>query len=125
MLEQYLPIVFVVLFALAFALGSVVFSHFIGRKKSNNVKEEPFECGIPPVGDARISFSVKFYPLALLFLLFDIEIIFILVWAYILKTPGYEIFLFLEMFVFLIILMAGYVYCWQSGVLNWREKQDE
>lgn len=122
MVETYLPILLVILFALAFAAGSITVSYFVGKKNPNPAKEEPFECGIPPVGDARLKFSVKFYPLALLFLLFDIEMIFILVWAYVLKMPGLSMFLFIEMFIFIIILMAGYIYAWKYGVFDWREK---
>jgi len=122
MMQTYLPVALVILFALGFAVSAIILSHFIGKKKPNPAKFEPYECGIPPVGDARIKFSVKFYPLALLFLLFDIETIFILIWAYVFKTPGLDWFLFIEMGIFILILMVGYIYAWKIGVFDWRER---
>lgn len=121
-MQTYLPILLVILFSLVFAGGSIIASKFIGKAKPNSVKSEPYECGIPPVGEAQIRFPVKFYTIALLFLIFDIETIFILVWAYVLKTPGLGGFLFIEMIIFMFILLIGYIYAWKAGVFDWRER---
>ncbi len=117
MLESYLPILVLVAIALAFALGSVVFSRLIGQQKPTAVKLAPYECGMPPIGTARDRFSIKFYIVAMLFILFDIEAVFLYPWAVVFKRLG--LFGFVEMGVFIIILLVGYVYVWKKGALEW------
>jgi NADH-quinone oxidoreductase subunit A len=117
MLESYLPILVLIAIALMFALGSVIFSFLIGPKKPSAVKLAPYECGMPLVGTARQRFSVKFYIVAMLFILFDIETVFLYPWAVVFKDLG--MFGFVEMGVFILILLVGYVYVWKKGALEW------
>jgi len=117
MLESYLPILVLIGIALAFAVGSTVMSGIVGQKKPSVVKLAPYECGMPPVGTARERFSVKFYIVAMLFILFDIEAVFLYPWAVMFKRLG--VFGFAEMGVFILILLFGYVYVWKKGALEW------
>lgn len=117
MLDSYLPILVLIAIALAFALGSVVMSRLVGQKKPSTVKLAPYECGMPPVGSARERVSVKFYIVAMLFIVFDIEAVFLYPWAVVFKRLG--LFGFVEMGVFIVILLVGYVYVWKKGALEW------
>ncbi len=117
MLESYLPILVLIAFAMAFAIGSVVFSRLIGQKKPSAVKLAPYECGMPLIGTARERISVKFYIVAMLFILFDIEAVFLYPWAVVFKKLG--MFGLAEMGVFIAILLVGYVYVWKKGALEW------
>jgi NADH-quinone oxidoreductase subunit A len=117
MLETYLPILVLICIALAFAMGSVVFSRLIGQKKPTAVKLAPYECGMPPVGSARDRVSVKFYIIAMLFIVFDIEAVFLYPWAVVFKRLG--VFGFAEMGVFIAILLVGFAYVWKKGALEW------
>ncbi|HXV19542.1 MAG TPA: NADH-quinone oxidoreductase subunit A [Desulfuromonadales bacterium] len=117
MLDSYLPILVLIAIALAFALGSVVMSRLVGQKKPSTVKLAPYECGMPPVGSARERVSVKFYIIAMLFIVFDIEAVFLYPWAVVFKRLG--LFGFVEMGVFIAILLVGYVYVWKKGALEW------
>jgi NADH-quinone oxidoreductase subunit A len=115
-MNPYLPVLFVLLFGVF--LGGVLsaFSAFLGPKKFNKVKSEPYECGVPAVGE-RDKMSVKFYLTAILFILFDIETIFLYLWATAFRNLGW--FGIAEIVVFLTILVAGYVYVVKRGALEW------
>jgi NADH-quinone oxidoreductase subunit A len=89
----------------------------IGRKVKNKVKDMPDECGIVPTGDARERFSVKFYLVAMLFILFDIEAIFLYPWAVVYKQL--KMFAFVEMLAFVVLIMAGFFFVWKKGMLDW------
>lgn len=117
MLQEYIPIVLI--FAFAILLGGMILlmSALVGPKRPQAVKAAPFECGMPPVGDARLRFSVKFYVIAMLFILFDIEVVFLYPWAIIFRRLG--IFGFIEMLVFIFILFLGYIYVVKKGALKW------
>ena len=117
MLESYLPILVLITIALLFAVGSVAFSFIFGPKKPSAVKLAPYECGMPLIGTARERFSIKFYIIAMLFILFDIEAVFLYPWAVVFKRLG--MFGFMEMGVFIVILLVGYVYVWKKGALEW------
>jgi NADH-quinone oxidoreductase subunit A len=117
MLDRYLPILVLIAIALAFALGSVIMSRLVGQKKPTAEKLAPYECGMPPVGTARDRFSIKFYIIAMLFILFDIEAVFLYPWAVEFKKLG--MFGFVEMGVFIAILLVGYIYVWKKGALEW------
>jgi len=117
MLDSYLPILVLIAIALAFALGSVIMSRLVGQKKPSAVKLAPYECGMPPVGTAHDRFSIKFYIIAMLFILFDIEAVFLYPWAVEFKKLG--MFGFIEMGVFIAILLVGYIYVWKKGALEW------
>lgn len=121
MLADYIPILIVFLFALTFGGGMVFASKLFGPKNPNPVKLSPYESGMDPVGTARERFSVKFYIAAMMFLLFDIEIVFLYPWAVTFKGfdksfIGYAI---IEMFVFIAILLVGYFYMLRKGALKW------
>ena len=117
MLIDYLPIFIFFVVAVGFALFTIIASAFIGKRKVTPQKMMPYECGMDPIGQARNPFSVKFYIIAMLFIIFDIEAIFIYPWAVIfrdLKTFG-----LVEMAVFIAILLVGFIYVWKKGALEW------
>lgn len=117
MLDNYLPILVLIVIALAFAVGTMAMSRLIGQKKPSAVKLAPYECGMPLVGSARERLSIKFYIIAMLFIVFDIEAVFLYPWAVVFKRLG--LFGFAEMGVFIAILLVGYVYVWKKGALEW------
>lgn len=117
MLGTYMPIIILVVVAVLFGLGSLIFSTLIGEKKPSAVKMAPYECGCEPVGTARERVSIKFYLIAMLFILFDIEAVFLYPWAVIFKRLG--MFGLIEMGVFIAILFVGYIYVWKKGALEW------
>lgn len=117
MLGAYLPILLLVLVAIGFGCVSLVMSSLIGQKKITKVKLQPYECGCEPVGTARERFSIKFYLIAMLFILFDIEAVFLYPWAILYKKLG--VFGLVEMGLFIVILFVGYIYVWKKGALEW------
>ena len=121
---QYLPLVLQILVAVGVAGGMVAASYFLGKHKRSRTKLSPYECGMDPVGDARGRFSVKFYMVAMLFILFDVEAVFVLPWAVIYRrlpglTGGNKMFGFYEMLVYLGFVAVGLFYVWKKGILNW------
>ena len=113
----WLPVLLLLGLGVAFAAGSVVSSGFLGPKNPSPEKEAPYECGVPAVGDARERQSVKFYLVAMIFLLFDIEIAFLYPWAMALRDLAWLG--FFQIVVFFALLLGGYVYVWRKGVLDW------
>jgi len=125
-LYDYLPILLMFIVAGGFAVGNIILSQFIGQRKQTRTKMMPYECGKDPVGSARERFSVKFYLIAMIFILFDIEVIFLVPWAVVFKTlasPAYGLrtLIFVEMMVFVALLLAGYVYVIKKGAFDWGE----
>ena len=125
-LYDYLPILLMFIVAAGFAVGNIVLSQFVGQSKRTRTKMMPYECGKDPVGSARERFSVKFYLIAMIFILFDIEVIFLMPWAVVFKTlasPAYGLrtLVYVEMMVFVVLLLAGYVYVVKKGAFNWTE----
>ena len=119
---RYLPLLIHFLIAGALATGMVLLSWIIGYRRPTRAKLSPYECGMTPVGDARERFSVKFYLVAMLFILFDVEAIFLYPWAVILKelkAMGQGVFAISEMFVYIAIVLVGFFYIWKKGVLDW------
>ena len=119
---RYLPLLIHFLLAGALAAGMVLLSWLIGQRKPTRAKLSPYECGMTPIGDARERFSVKFYMVAMLFILFDVEAVFLYPWAIILKDlkrMGQGMFGFWEMIVYIGIVLVGYWYIWKKGVLDW------
>src|SRR5215472_5066817 len=114
---RYLPLLLHFGIATAIASAIVVLSWFIGQHKPNLAKLSPYECGVAPVGDARERFSVKFYLVAMLFILFDVEAIFLYPWAVILREL--KMFGFWEMLVYVGIVLVGLFYVWKKGVIDW------
>ena len=121
MLIDYLPIVFLGLFAVIFAGVNLALTHLLGPKKPTRVKLSVYESGVQPVGDARQRFSIRFDLIAMLFIIFDIEVVFLYPWAVVFKkfseTNG--LFILIEMLVFIGILLLGYIYAWKKGGLTW------
>jgi NADH-quinone oxidoreductase subunit A len=119
----YIPILILMCAAIGVGGLILVLSHFLGPKLPNRRKDTPFECGVPPMGDARRRFSVRFYLVAILFLLFDVEAIFFFPWAIVYKDYlGLSVnanFILLEMAVFVAILLVGYIYVLRKGALEW------
>ena len=124
-LYDYLPILLMFIVAGGFAVGNVLLSTFVGQRKRTKTKLMPYECGKDPVGSARERFSVKFYLIAMLFILFDIEVIFLVPWAAVyrsLGSQGMRAFVYLEMMVFIGLLFVGYIYVVKKGAFDWGEK---
>ena len=115
--EVYFPVLLQVAIAMAVATLMLGLSYLLGKKVRNRVKDMPYESGIIPIGDARQRFSVKFYLVGMLFILFDIEAIFLYPWAVVYKDLKW--FGFVEMLLYIAILFAGYVYIWKKGALDW------
>lgn len=118
MLIEYLPVLVYFLVAFAIAGGMVVLSEAIGKKTHTPLKDLPYECGMVPFGDARSRYSVKFFVIALFFLVFDVEAIFLYPWAIIYRHLG--LFGLIEMGIFILILAAGLAYVWGKGALEWQ-----
>jgi NADH-quinone oxidoreductase subunit A len=120
---QYLPLLLQIVFALGLAASMVVASWFVGRHRNTKVKLEAYECGIEAVGDARRRFSVRFYMVAMLFILFDVDTVFMMPWAVIYrKLPGItgsRLFGFWEMVVYLGFVAVGLFYIVRKGILDW------
>jgi len=115
--EIYFPVLLQVAIAMAVAGGMLGTSWLLGRKVLNRVKDLPYECGVTPTGDARGRFSVKFYLVGMLFILFDIEAIFLYPWAVVYREL--KLLAFFEMLVFIILILAGFFYIWKKGALDW------
>jgi NADH-quinone oxidoreductase subunit A len=115
----WFPVLLQVALAMIIAAALVALSFLLGKRVKDKVKDQPYECGITPVGDARERFSVKFYLVAMVFILFDIEAIFLYPWAVIYKTFENKLFAFSEMFVFVVLIVAGFFFIWKKGVLDW------
>jgi NADH-quinone oxidoreductase subunit A len=122
---QYIPLLLQILVALALAGFIVLASWFVGRHKNTPVKLAAYECGIEAVGDARARFSVRFYMVAMLFILFDVEAVFMMPWAVIYKDlphiTGQRLFGFWEMVVYLGFVAVGLYYIVRKGILNWSQ----
>jgi NADH-quinone oxidoreductase subunit A len=117
MLSSWAPIAIFLTLVTAFALVSIAGSLIVGMRKPTPEKLTPYECGMQPVGTARERFSVKFYLVAMLFLLFDVEAVFLFPWAVVYREL--RLFGFLEMLLFIAALLAGYIYVWKKGALEW------
>ena len=116
-MQGWLSIVILALLGVAFALGSIIMARLFGPHHPTPEKDAPYECGVPPVGDARERHSVKFYLVAMIFLLFDIEVAFLYPWAMALRDLQWTG--FLQVLVFFALLVAGYTYVWKKGALDW------
>ncbi|MEZ0487390.1 NADH-quinone oxidoreductase subunit A [Fibrella aquatica] len=115
--SDYIPIFVQLALALGFIIVTMIVTHNIGPKRNSQKKDDPFECGIPAQGDARAPISIKYFLIAILFVLFDVEVIFLYPWAVNflkLGTAG-----FIQMILFMGLLLAGFYYVIRKGVLNW------
>ena len=116
-MQGWISILIMIALGAGFALISVLLSSVLGPRKPTPEKSAPYECGMPAVGDARERMSVKFYLVAMIFLLFDIEVAFLYPFAMALRDLGWVG--FVQILVFFLLLVGGYVYVWRKGVLDW------
>lgn len=116
-LDSYGPLLMQLIGAMILAGALVGASTLVGRHKHSRAKDQPYECGILPTGDAREPFSVQFYLVGIIFILFDIEAIFLYPWALVFREL--KLFGFVEMMVYVLILLAGYIYLWKKGAFDW------
>jgi NADH-quinone oxidoreductase subunit A len=121
--ELYFPILLQVVIAAAVAAGLVGAGLLLGKRVRNAAKDTPYESGMQPVGSARERFSVKFYLVAMVFILFDIEAIFLYPWAVVYREL--KMFAFVEMLLFIVLVLAGFFYIWKKGVLDWSHEAME
>jgi NADH-quinone oxidoreductase subunit A len=116
--EGYLPILVMVIIAGAFSVIALTASALLGPRRYNKAKDEPYESGILPFGDAKRRFPVQFYVIAVLFILFDVEVILMYPWAVSARKLG--VFGLVEMAIFLVILLVGFVYAWKNDAIKWQ-----
>jgi NADH-quinone oxidoreductase subunit A len=119
-MQGWLSILIMIALGAGFALVSILLSAVLGPRKPTPEKAAPYECGMPPVGDARERQSVKFYLVAMIFLLFDIEVAFLYPWAMALRDLGWAG--FVQVVLFMVLLLSGYVYVWRKGALDWNNE---
>lgn len=123
MLENYFPVFVFILIGIAFGIAPVVIGLLVAPHRPDGEKLSPYECGFEAFEDARMKFDVRYYLIAIIFILFDLEVAFLLPWATIFKeivqTEPVKMFGFVEMLVFIAILVVGYVYAWARGALDW------
>ena len=118
--ELYFPLLLQVIVAAAVAVGLVGGGLLLGKRTRNVAKDTPYESGMQPIGTARERFSVKFYLVAMVFILFDIEAIFLYPWAVVFREL--KMFAFIEMLLFIVLVLAGFFYIWKKGVLDWSQE---
>ena len=122
-MQGWLSILIMIVLGAGFALTSILLSAVLGPRKPTPEKAAPYECGMPAVGDARERQSVKFYLVAMIFLLFDIEVAFLYPWAMALRDLGWNG--FVQVVLFIGLLLAGYIYVWRKRVLDWGSEKAE
>jgi NADH-quinone oxidoreductase subunit A len=118
--ELYFPVLLQFILAVTIGVALVALGVLLGKRVKNRVKDLPYECGVQPVGTAQERFSVKFYLVAMLFILFDIEAIFLYPWAVVYREL--KLFAFVEMLLFIVLVLAGFFYIWKKGVLDWSKE---
>jgi NADH-quinone oxidoreductase subunit A len=116
-LTDYFPVVLFILIVAAFAVVTLILSYLVQPRMASSEKMSPYECGSEPISDARIPFPVRYYIIAMLFVIFDVEIIFLYPWAVAFDKIG--LFGLIEMIIFIALFLAGYVYAWKKGALEW------
>ena len=123
-ISGYLPILIYIAVVLALGvamlIGSTILGRILGQRYPTSEKESTYECGMIPIKDARHRFDIRFYLVAMLFILFDIEVVFMYPWAVLYNKFNPVLFGFVEMVVFIVILLVGYAYIWRKGALDWR-----
>jgi len=120
LIAGYLPVILYMIVCVVLTFALAIISQILGRKNPNSEKNATYECGMVPFKDARLRFDVRFYLVAMLFLLFDIEVVFLYPWAVVLGKFNPVIFGLIEMILFMAILLFGYIYIWRKGALDWR-----
>ena len=117
MIKEYIPILLLLGFVIANAIGMLFFSHILSPRRPTAIKDSPYESGMPPLGGVRERFSVKFYLIAMLFIVFDIEVVFLIPWGVAFRRLGLTG--FAAMAIFIIVLEVGHAYAWKRGALEW------
>jgi NADH-quinone oxidoreductase subunit A len=117
MLIEYFAILIYIAIAVVFALFAIAASALLGQRKPTAIKQAPYECGMTTIGSSFRRISIKYYIIAMLFLLFDIEVVFLYPWAVVFKQ--FKVFAFVSMAVFIGILLVAYIYIWKKGALEW------
>ena len=120
--EIYFPVLVQVVIAMVLAAGLIGASSLLGKRARSPLKDTPYESGMAPVGSARERFSVKFYLVGMIFILFDIEAVFLYPWAVVFREL--KLFALAEMFVFVALILVGFFYIWKKGVLDWSSEKD-
>ncbi len=120
--ETYFPVLVQVVIAALLAAGLIGASTLLGKRARSPLKDTPYESGMAPVGSARERFSVKFYLVGMIFILFDIEAVFLYPWAVVYRQL--KLFAFAEMFVFVALVLVGFFYVWKKGALDWSSGKD-
>ena len=115
--SSYLPVLIFLVISLAFGFGALIMGSMFRLKRPYSEKLMPYESGITPVGEPRYRFSVRFYVIAMLFVVFDVEVIFLYPWAVVFDKLG--LFAFIEMIIFIFVLLVGYVYAWRKEAFTW------
>ena len=121
--DTYFPVLVQAVIAVVIAAALVAISFLLGKRVRNRVKDSPYESGIAPTGSARERFSVKFYLVAIVFILFDIEAVFLYPWAVVYREL--KMFGFFEMLIFVVLVLAGFFYIWKKGALDWSQDASE
>src|SRR5579871_5944949 len=121
--ETYFPVLVQTVLAVLVAAALITLSFVLGKRVKNRVKDSPYECGMAPTGSARERFSVKFYLVAIVFILFDIEAIFLYPWAVVYREL--KMFAFFEMLLFVVLVLSGFFYIWKKGALNWAVEEPD
>ena len=117
--QLYFPVLIQALIAMALAIGLIGASSLLGKRARSPQKDTPYECGMAPVGSAQNRFSVKFYLVGMIFILFDIEAVFLYPWAVVYREL--KMFGFFEMLIFILLVLVGYLYVWKKGALDWAQ----
>ena len=120
--QTYFPVLVQVIIAMALAAGLIGASALLGKRAKSPLKDTPYESGMAPVGSARERFSVKFYLVGMIFILFDIEAVFLYPWAVVYREL--KMFAFFEMFIFVALVLIGFFYVWKKGALDWSAEKD-
>lgn len=125
-LYEYIPVALLILVAVGFAAGNLLLPTLIGKKRTHSaIKDSPYECGLPAMQEGQPRFSVKFYVVAMLFIVFDIEVVFMLGWGAVFRdlyqTIGWK--MIAGAALFLLILEAGHIYLWKKGALDWAPRK--
>src|SRR5689334_10076048 len=115
--QTYFPVLVQIAIAVAVATGLIAASTLLGKRGRSPLKDSPYECGMAPTGSARERFSVKFYLVGMIFILFDIEAVFLYPWAVVYREL--KMFGFFEMFIFIALILIGFFYVWKKGALDW------
>jgi NADH-quinone oxidoreductase subunit A len=115
--QSWFPVLVQIVIAMAVAMGLIGLSALLGKRARSPLKDTPYECGMAPTGSASERFSVKFYLVGMIFILFDIEAVFLYPWAVVFREL--KMFALVEMFLFVALILVGYFYVWKKGALDW------